>query len=87
MNYQQYLNNIYNQIQETQILIDRIKCNYMLSSSEDEHTDQDIEILNNFNQSIPTPQFKDKQYHKQQQMHQFLMIIIHSHKSLIYSHI
>ena len=61
MNYQQqHLNNIYNQIQETELLIDRIKCNYMLSSSEDDDNDDDIKILNNFNQSIQTPHIKTK---------------------------
>ena len=59
MNYQQrYLNNIIDKIQDTINYIN------LLSSSEDEHTDEDIEILNNSKQSIPTPQFKDKQYHK-----------------------
>ena len=59
MNYQQrYLNNIIDKIQDTINYIN------LLSSSEDEHTDENIEILNNSKQSIHTPQFKDKQYHK-----------------------
>ena len=65
MNYQQqYLNNINDKIQDTHIPKHTIKYINLLSSSEDEHTDEDIEILNNSKQSIPTPQFKDKQYHK-----------------------
>ena len=48
MNYQQrYLNNIIDKIQDTINYIN------LLSSPEDEHTDEDIEILNNSKQSIP----------------------------------
>ena len=65
MNYQQQcLNNINDKIQDTHIPKHTIKYINLLSSSEDEHTDEDIEILNNSKQSIHTPQFKDKQYHK-----------------------
>ena len=65
MDYQpQYIKNTCNQTPETDITKDPIEYIDLVSSSENNDSDDHVEIPNNSNQSIQTPQNQNKQYHE-----------------------